>query len=237
MITIFRKTRQKFINENNMGKYFKYALGEIILVMIGILLALQVNNWNEDRKDRIKEKAILGQLHNEFKKNLREFAPIKASQIRTFNSGKIVFRNIDKLDIPIYRDSVYRHSTRMFGGYTYYPSGGVIESLISSGDFKLIQNDTLRNFLVSWKDVLKRYSSNVTVDLNLWANRIEPYVMEHGDFLNIANEKNIKLLKDPVFLNMMFRKQFFQNNIMNSINGKDGLEHYMKEILRLSKTE
>lgn len=237
MITIFRKTRQKLMRENSMGKYFKYALGEIILVMIGILLALQVNNWNESRKDRIREKAILEQLHKEFEMNLLEFTPIKASQIRTFNSGKIVFRNINKLDIPIHRDSVYRHSTRMFGGYTYYPSGGVIESLINSGDFKLIQNDTLRNYLVSWRDVLKRYSSNVAVDLNLWANRIEPYIMEHGDFLNITSTKNIKLLRDPVFVNMMFRKQFFQNNIMNSINGKDGLEHYMKEIVRLSKTE
>lgn len=237
MITIFRKTRQKLISENNMGNYFKYALGEIILVMIGILLALQVNNWNEDRKDRVKEKAILKQLHKEFEKNLSEFAPVKASQIRTFNSGKVVFRNIDKLDTPVHRDSVYMYSTRMFGGYTYYPSGGVIESLISSGDFKLIQNDTLRNYLVSWKDVLKRYTDNVNIDLNLWANRIEPYVMKNGDFLNAGSQKNIKLLSDPVFINMMFRKQFFQNNIMNSINGKDGLEYYMKEILRLSKTE
>jgi len=237
MITIFRKTRQKLISENNMGKYFKYAIGEIILVMIGILLALQVNNWNENRKDRVKEKAILKQLHKEFEKNLSEFEPVKASQIRTFNSGKVVFRNIDKLDTPVYRDSVYMYSTRMFGGYTYYPSGGVIESLISSGDFKLIQNDTLRNYLVSWKDVLKRYTDNVNIDLNLWANRIEPYVMKHGDFLNAGSQKNIKLLRDPVFINMMFRKQFFQNNIMNSINGKDGLEYYMKEILRLSKTK
>jgi hypothetical protein len=219
-----------------MGKYFKYALGEVILVMIGILLALQVNNWNEARKDRIKEKAILEQLHKEFQKNLSEFSSVKINQTRTHNSGKIVFRNIDKLHIPIHRDSVYRYATRMFGGYTYYPSGGVIESLISSGDFKLIQNDTLRNYLVSWKDVLKRYSHNVTVDLNLWANRIEPYIMTHGDFLNTGSPKNIRLLNDPVFINMMFRKQFFQNNIMSSINGNNGLEHYMKEILRLSKT-
>lgn len=237
MITLFRKTRQKLLNQNQMGKYFKYALGETILVMVGILLALQVNNWNEARKDRNKETAILQQLHKEFQKNLQEFEQVKVNQDRTFQSGRIVFRNLDKMHIPIHRDSVYRYSTRMFGGYTYYPSGGVIESLISSGDFKLIQNDTLRNYLVSWKDVLKRYTHNVTIDLNLWANRIEPYIMEHGDFLHVANQKNIKLLEDPVFLNMMFRKQFFQKNIMNSIEGTDGLYHYMREILRLSKTD
>jgi len=55
--------------ENKTGKYFKYAIGEIILVMIGILLALQVNNWNQKRLDRIEEKTILSNLHNEFQEN------------------------------------------------------------------------------------------------------------------------------------------------------------------------
>lgn len=50
MIKFFRKIRQNLLMENKTGKYLKYAFGEIILVMIGILLALQVNNWNEDRK-------------------------------------------------------------------------------------------------------------------------------------------------------------------------------------------
>ena len=50
MIKFFRKIRQKLLMENKTSKYFKYAIGEIALVMIGILLALQVNNWNENRK-------------------------------------------------------------------------------------------------------------------------------------------------------------------------------------------
>jgi hypothetical protein len=48
MIKFFRKIRYDLIENNKTGKYFKYAIGEIVLVMIGILLALQVNNWNED---------------------------------------------------------------------------------------------------------------------------------------------------------------------------------------------
>ena len=49
MIKFFRKIRQNLIIENKTSKYFKYAIGEIILVVIGILIALQINNWNENR--------------------------------------------------------------------------------------------------------------------------------------------------------------------------------------------
>ena len=52
------------------GKYFKYAIGEIVLVVIGILIALQINNWNEYRKDRNREQAILKSLQTDFKANI-----------------------------------------------------------------------------------------------------------------------------------------------------------------------
>ena len=53
MIKFFRKIRQNLLSEGKTGKYFKYAIGEIVLVVIGILIALQINNWNEGRKQEI----------------------------------------------------------------------------------------------------------------------------------------------------------------------------------------
>lgn len=64
MIKFFRTIRQNLIMDNKTGKYFKYAIGEIILVVIGILIALQINNWNEDRKSSIQEIAVLKSLRN-----------------------------------------------------------------------------------------------------------------------------------------------------------------------------
>ena len=52
MIKFFRNIRQNLLIENKTGKYLKYAIGEIFLVVIGILIALQINNWNEDRKNQ-----------------------------------------------------------------------------------------------------------------------------------------------------------------------------------------
>ena len=65
MIKFFRHIRHTLINQNKMGKYFKYAIGEILLVMIGILLALQVNNWNESNRLLETQKVYLEQLLND----------------------------------------------------------------------------------------------------------------------------------------------------------------------------
>ena len=70
MIKFFRKIRQNLLSEGKTGKYLKYAFGEIILVVFGILIALQINNWNEERKDRIKEQVILKQLQEDYQANL-----------------------------------------------------------------------------------------------------------------------------------------------------------------------
>lgn len=66
MIKFFRNVRHTLINEGKTSKYLKYAIGEIILVVIGILIALSINNWNEQRKNNIEEKAILESLDENF---------------------------------------------------------------------------------------------------------------------------------------------------------------------------
>lgn len=62
MIKLFRKTRQNLLSEEKIGKYLKYAFGEIVLVVIGIVIALQLNNWNESRKNEDEFKAVLQQI-------------------------------------------------------------------------------------------------------------------------------------------------------------------------------
>ncbi len=62
MLRFFRNIRQKLLENRNVRKYFWYALGEILLVVIGILIALQINNWNEERKEALIEIQFMNQL-------------------------------------------------------------------------------------------------------------------------------------------------------------------------------
>ncbi|MEW4925770.1 DUF6090 family protein [Algibacter sp. 2305UL17-15] len=64
MIKFFRKIRQKLLSENRFRKYLLYAVGEIVLVVIGILIALQINNWNQNKVTRKKEISIIKKLAN-----------------------------------------------------------------------------------------------------------------------------------------------------------------------------
>lgn len=72
MIKFFRKTRYNLMETGKTGKYLKYAIGEIILVVIGILIALQINTWRNEQVNRKQEKYYLSQLKSEFESNFRE---------------------------------------------------------------------------------------------------------------------------------------------------------------------
>ena len=70
MIKFFRKIRYNLMEQNKTSKYFKYAIGEIVLVVIGILIALSINNWNEKRKEALQEISILKNLQTDLKTDL-----------------------------------------------------------------------------------------------------------------------------------------------------------------------
>ena len=91
MIKFFRKIRQRLLSENKFTRYLIYAVGEIILVVIGILIALQINNLNETRKDRIEEQKILIQLKEEYQDNLQQLdQKIEIRNLLIGNSNKIL---------------------------------------------------------------------------------------------------------------------------------------------------
>ena len=82
MIGFFRRIRKKLADDNQFVKYSRYAIGEIILVMVGILLALQVNNWNENRKNKNTEKAYISRLTIELKGDIQYYKEVRNQFLR-----------------------------------------------------------------------------------------------------------------------------------------------------------
>lgn len=147
MIKFFRKIRYDLMEKNKTGKYLKYAFGEIILVVIGILIALSINGWNEGRKDRMKEQVILEQLKEEYESNLMQLEnKIKMRNIVIESSRNI----LSYIDDPgaVTNDSILHNLAR--GGLrpTYDP---IQNDLVISNELSLIQNDKLRKLLSQWE--------------------------------------------------------------------------------------
>ena len=87
MIKSFKKIRQKLLIENKFNKYLVYAIGEIILVVIGILIALQIKTWNENRKVAIEEQNALHNIQRDFMKNKEILEDVKRKSLRIVNAG------------------------------------------------------------------------------------------------------------------------------------------------------
>lgn len=94
MIKFFRKIRQKLIIDNRFGNYLLYAIGEIILVVIGILIALQINNWNEEQKTNKWESRFLVDLRNELTTDYMQLTDVYNMQMKKGNACRIVLELI-----------------------------------------------------------------------------------------------------------------------------------------------
>ncbi|MBX2826681.1 MAG: hypothetical protein KTR22_00865 [Flavobacteriaceae bacterium] len=235
-MNIFGKIRKKLLADHKVSKYLVYAIGEIILVVVGILIAIQINGWNQNRMNRSKETLILQELHEESKQNLAQFESNKQGYIQSLNACRIVLRNVRKMDAKEAMDSVMRYGPSMFRGITFDPSNGVVESLINTGELQLIRNDSLRRYIATWKNVVTDFKEEEQNSRALWTNHIEPFIIENGNFLNPSDPKNIILFKDPIFLNMIARRQFYVSNIIDAMD-REHIEKNLKAMVRLSNVQ
>ena len=158
------------ISEGNTGKYLKYALGEIVLVVIGILIALQINNWNEQRKTDIKEQILLRSLRQEFIHNREELnTVIEITRNNIKGAGEFASilspeeTNLSDAEIATYWNNALRREA------IYRPGLGVLNEAINSGNLSVIKNSELRNILFSFDAELQqlRKQEEVVFDVRM----------------------------------------------------------------------
>jgi len=146
MIKFFRKFRQKFISEGNIGKYFKYAIGEIILVVIGILIALQINNWNNNNQLRVLERKYLTEIKNSLESDLPDIQFNLDFNESRLKSNEIILQYMNR-EI-IYSDSLKFHFGNLIYTTRTLVNDGAFETLKSRG-LEIITNASLRQNIIS----------------------------------------------------------------------------------------
>jgi tetratricopeptide (TPR) repeat protein len=203
MIKFFRKIRRNMLTENKTGTYFKYAFGEIILVVIGILIALQINNWNENRKSD----TIVNNYYNQILKDLAKDNDHIYSDLYYLESNialhKDFVENLPTQKSPksiIMSSEKLRHTTSvsMFNANT-------IETLQATGDIKLIPTD-IRNKLIE----LKNYQDIIYSASN---GNYEQFLKELSNATILGYNPNILLLNgiDKV-PNQLYKDLKVENN-------------------------
>ncbi len=155
MLRFFRQIRQQLLTENRFSKYLIYAIGEILLVMIGILLALQVNNWNEDRKTRQAEHELLLNLKEELITNRTLLVEAISYTSKSMSGVRRV--------VEIYQTGYAQHNPSELDSllgicqwaWTYDPVMGVPISIRTSGQINTIRNPELRLFVASFEEMVR----------------------------------------------------------------------------------
>lgn len=232
MIKFFRRIRQNLLTENKIGKYLLYAGGEIMLVMIGILLALQLNNWNQDRIDRISERKLLANIHRDFIANKQQFDTVKLYNYQNIAA----LENIISL-FPVQGDTakirvLFEHHSNI-KGITYNPYSSTVNAIINSNSLELIQNEKLQEYLVSWKDVLEDYQEEEVGYFKMLNDHYWPYFTDAFDYTGRDIELTTASASTIKFQNMVISRKDYINGIIESIEN-DLIEHHINEIIRLT---
>ncbi len=151
MLKVFRKARQHLLTENKFRRYFIYAIGEIILVVIGILIALQINNWNEKRKNNLLLHEYEHSLIRELRIDLEKLNSLENS-IRKKKEGIKNYFDYYNSETPGTETLFQKAYSLNLSKEAFYTTAYTIEDLITTGNLSLFP-ETKRSAILKLKNV------------------------------------------------------------------------------------
>jgi tetratricopeptide (TPR) repeat protein len=172
MIKFFRQIRQNLLSEGKTIKYFKYAIGEIILVIIGILFALQINNWNSDKKAHHQELDLYVKLLNDLNDNFNN----------TVNK-KSIMKRIQNVHYQVYNESMGKTGYDPTTNYHHLQWAQSYSADISEKYTDLlssISNDSIRDLLKNYVQLENKVTESFTRWNKLKAERLYPFLNKYG---------------------------------------------------------
>lgn len=240
MIKLFRNIRKNLLNEGKTTRYLKYAIGEIVLVVIGILIALQINNWSQESNNSKLELKALKNLKEDFDFNLSELYRVDSLNTKNIRSCLLILNHTGSRYSEDFNLNNYLNDAG--ASPDYVPKTGFLNDLISSGNLGLIKNSTLRNLLSSWPALMNvlelREEASEKSDFAL----IE-FIIKNGSWLDVdeaigfKNSLNIILPKSGFEIdnNQMLHLPEFENRIENQIMFFNIVRERYAECMNLNK--
>ena len=211
MLKFFGRIRQKLLNKGELKRYLFYAIGEILLVMIGILLAVQVNNWNLSQKDRRAESQLLIELKQNLKVNLSRLQEEIQKEHNSIAAINLVVEHIDNR--KPYHDSLDAHFRQAFKAYDIILSSSAFEAIKSRG-FEIIHLDSLRKEVIELFDVTysNLISETVRLENQFWPSSVLPILHTHFRWVGntIKPVDYLALLNDRGYTNMITNRRHFR---------------------------
>lgn len=193
MIKFFRKIRQNLLMENKSSKYFKYAFGEILLVVIGILIALQINNWNEKRVEkntlnnyylRILEELVVSE------NNLNKFKTSIDTLVIENNRTLHILNLKNKDSLPLLKESLWALGTSYSSDFNF----PILEEFINEGNLAKVKNSKIKNRLQAFSIQLNSFNNLDKYIENQYFTSIEPYFNKYINYSEVL-QKNKKLVQ------------------------------------------
>ena len=248
MIKFFRKIRQKTLTENKFGKYLTYAIGEIILVVIGILIALSINNWNENRKNSIEEKAILENLLE----NLN-LSKIQSEQLISEESqlkqNLIQILGVDSKDNKVkdktISDSIFKNA--VWDLQSDMPTFNAYNNLKSTNKLSLIKNKNINEKFTELEFRQNKLNDILEDRLSVHQIRIDdilehdinfiPLVKSNIPTISIENESRnnyLQVLEIKRIRNLLGMKLSFTQDV---IDFRKNLDKQIKDLIILIEKE
>ena len=204
MIKFFRQLRQKLLTENKISKYLLYAFGEIVLVVIGILIALQINNWNDGRLQQTAAKSFYKNTIQQLMEDRRNLE----GQIAYNNKDIKQFRYaIDLIEenTRSAKDSLWAITGKLADYSDFDRQGNLYETIVNSGDVKLLKNEEIKKRLRKLEETY------------LYINRME--TIHYNAIMQMIPEisKTIKIAYKEIIDEDLLYGSRFQNNFALSL--------------------
>mgnify|MGYP003631469162 CR=1 FL=1 len=217
MIKFFRKIRQNLIMENKTTKYFKYAIGEIILVVIGILVALQVSNWNKQNEDRKLEKRYISELILDLQKD-----SIFISSFRQRSYQQMVSKNklTDYFEGQQFtEDSLVAYFSSQWKPVPKFnPIITTLDEMKSTGNIRVLQNSTIRRKILETYNYYTTHINNIEERYHIQQNALGNLVISKVPNIFVEFYETTEKLNIKAVLNDYEIKNLFLGNSVIGFN-------------------